>query len=188
MIRKILFNILIFIVNNKLLVVAQAISIPIASVRLRQLNSEGVTDEKLRKLAVLNMYHRNGGDVIERIIRLARAHLKAENINLRWIISSLDSISDSEHMSAEERALALAYSAHLNSLKFLFAHEASNKVQELEFGLTTFKAGGDLFANQRSRLVLLATNCKNEVLRDFFSELDARLYKVFLSKDIPYEV
>ena len=186
MIRTLLFKIFLVIVNKNFCYIFEYFFIPVITIRLRQLTAEVGEDNVLRRLGALNMYHRNGGKVIDDIIAEAMLHLRSDDLNIRWIISSLDSVCDCERISKPERGLALAYSLHLNSLKLLFAVKPDKTVRELKYGLSTFKSDGDLFFNQRLRLISLTRDCADGTLKEFFGLLDSRLCEVFASCGIPY--
>ena len=88
--------------------------------------------------------------------------LNIEPINLRWVISSFDSVVDCEEFDISDRALAQAVSIFLSQLKLYLDYTPDLK-KDLLFGLTTFRKGGDIFYNQKNRIKSLAENNENIV-------------------------
>lgn len=185
--RIFILRILYCVVNNRFRYFFLVIKFPVISSRLKQIEMEiGSDDDVLRNISVLNMLHRNGAKVVGQLLILLDRYLDREVINLRWVVSSLDTMVDEESISVEVRSIALFYSSHINTLKFYDCCQVGRDPQEKFFGLSSFTKNGDMFLNQRRRAMLLLEYVSDPLVAKVFLKLDERLCAVFQALDIEY--
>ncbi|MCE0493807.1 hypothetical protein [Vibrio salinus] len=127
--------------------------------RIQKIALENGNDNKLNKIALINAISRNitvkRRTIEENLINC----LNYEPTNIRWIISCLDSISDSRHFNINERLLSQSLSIYLSQLKLYLDYDVKKTKKVLPFGLTTYKLHGDIFKNQQQRIYNLSREC-----------------------------
>jgi hypothetical protein len=131
-------------------------------IRIKNIENENGQNGLLNGVAMVNSISRN--IKVDKIIieKNLNKSLNIEPINLRWVISSFDSVVDCEEFDISDRALAQAVSIFLSQLKLYLDYTPDLK-KDLLFGLTTFRKGGDIFYNQKNRIKSLAENNENIV-------------------------
>jgi len=125
------------------------------AIRIKNIENENGKVGILNGVAMINAISRNikvDKDIIK--LNLSKS-LDIEPINLRWIISSLDSVSNCHEFNINDRLLAQGTSIFLSQLKLYLDYKPTDK-RNLMYGLTTFRKKGDVFFNQKNRLISLS--------------------------------
>lgn len=162
--------------------------LPFFRVRFEQIYNElRYYDLCWKRLALINMISRVISTNDDEIIKLVYSCIENKDFNIRWLISSLDTLSKSKNISKFDKLFLLTYSIHLNTLKFILLGIYSEEVSiKLDFGLTSFNKKGDLFFNQIQSLRLNASFINDMNLKDLFYRCDKKITSLLIEKKFLY--